>query len=294
MPLTPADVHNVVFSRPRIGKRGYSEHEVDRLLEMVESELLRHIAEKNELRKLNAELLKRDAAIQKRDAELREWDAKLRQLEAELRECGARRRDHEAGVGERPEAPQPTPADILEPEPLRQAQIPPSGHNGTLPHTDDVQQSDGTPPDDTTQETGTGPNLDTPLQSSSEEVIVLAPHDAQVIHMQVAPHLPTEPQRAAVSQEPIASPRTATGAGVKRDPELGSFRTVAELLGNAVTESTQQQWTRKTRTTQEGSDVASMESAQLRQLQRENAELNRINSILKATAALFATQIQRP
>jgi DivIVA domain-containing protein len=29
MPLTPADVANVVFSKPPLGKRGYHEDEVD-------------------------------------------------------------------------------------------------------------------------------------------------------------------------------------------------------------------------------------------------------------------------
>ena len=29
MPLTPADVHNVAFKKPPIGKRGYDEEEVD-------------------------------------------------------------------------------------------------------------------------------------------------------------------------------------------------------------------------------------------------------------------------
>jgi len=29
MSLTPADVHNVAFSKPPIGKRGYNEDEVD-------------------------------------------------------------------------------------------------------------------------------------------------------------------------------------------------------------------------------------------------------------------------
>ena len=29
MPLTPADVHNVVFKKPPIGKRGYDEDEVE-------------------------------------------------------------------------------------------------------------------------------------------------------------------------------------------------------------------------------------------------------------------------
>ncbi len=41
MPLTPADVHNVVFKKPPIGKRGYDEDEVDAFLDVVEAELAR-------------------------------------------------------------------------------------------------------------------------------------------------------------------------------------------------------------------------------------------------------------
>ncbi|MBV9143909.1 MAG: DivIVA domain-containing protein [Pseudonocardiales bacterium] len=50
MPLTPADVHNVAFSKPPIGKRGYNEDEVDAFLDLVESELTRLIEENNDLR----------------------------------------------------------------------------------------------------------------------------------------------------------------------------------------------------------------------------------------------------
>src|ERR1700733_1439099 len=35
MPLTPADVHNVAFSKPAIGQRGYNEDEVDAFLDLV-------------------------------------------------------------------------------------------------------------------------------------------------------------------------------------------------------------------------------------------------------------------
>ena len=52
MPLTPADVHNVVFKKPPIGKRGYDEDEVDAFLDVVEAELARLIEENNELRAL--------------------------------------------------------------------------------------------------------------------------------------------------------------------------------------------------------------------------------------------------
>jgi DivIVA domain-containing protein len=50
MPLTPADVHNVAFSKPPIGKRGYNEDEVDAFLDLVGAELARVIEENNELR----------------------------------------------------------------------------------------------------------------------------------------------------------------------------------------------------------------------------------------------------
>src|ERR1044071_3450617 len=50
MPLTPADIHNVAFKKPPIGKRGYDEEEVDAFLDEVERELARLIEENNELR----------------------------------------------------------------------------------------------------------------------------------------------------------------------------------------------------------------------------------------------------
>lgn len=50
MPLTPADVHNVAFKKPSIGKRGYDEDDVDAFLDEVERELARLIEENNELR----------------------------------------------------------------------------------------------------------------------------------------------------------------------------------------------------------------------------------------------------
>ena len=48
MPLTPADVHNVAFSKPPIGKRGYNEDEVDAFLDLVENELARLIEENSD------------------------------------------------------------------------------------------------------------------------------------------------------------------------------------------------------------------------------------------------------
>ncbi|MBA3249191.1 MAG: DivIVA domain-containing protein [Geodermatophilaceae bacterium] len=55
MPLTPADVHNVAFKKPPIGKRGYDEDEVDAFLDLVEAEFARLIEENAELRSRVAE-----------------------------------------------------------------------------------------------------------------------------------------------------------------------------------------------------------------------------------------------
>ncbi|OJF15013.1 DivIVA domain-containing protein [Couchioplanes caeruleus] len=49
MPLTPADVHNMAFKKPPIGKRGYDEEEVDAFLDEVEQELIRLLEENGAL-----------------------------------------------------------------------------------------------------------------------------------------------------------------------------------------------------------------------------------------------------
>ena len=64
---------------------------------------------------------------------------------------------------------------------------------------------------------------------------------------------------------------------------------MSDRLGNEVTETVQHQWTR---TNDPGPITAHDEAAEMEQLQQQNAELNRVNNILKAAAALFATQIQ--
>src|ERR1700712_3919440 len=50
MPLTTADVANVAFSKPPLGKRGYHEDEVDAFLDLVQAELARLIEENKDLR----------------------------------------------------------------------------------------------------------------------------------------------------------------------------------------------------------------------------------------------------
>src|SRR5947209_20604243 len=67
MSLTPADVHNVAFSKPPIGKRGYNEDEVDAFLDLVEVELSRLIEENNDLRQQVEQL---DAQLESARADL--------------------------------------------------------------------------------------------------------------------------------------------------------------------------------------------------------------------------------
>ncbi len=50
MPLTPADVANVVFSNPPVGERAYHEGEVDTFLDVVHAELTRLIHDNDDLR----------------------------------------------------------------------------------------------------------------------------------------------------------------------------------------------------------------------------------------------------
>jgi DivIVA domain-containing protein len=49
MPLTPADIHNMAFKKPPIGKRGYDEEEVDAFLDELEQELTRLLDENRSL-----------------------------------------------------------------------------------------------------------------------------------------------------------------------------------------------------------------------------------------------------
>lgn len=66
MALTPTDVRNVGFSKPPLGKRGYSEDEVDAFLDLIRAELTRLIDENNDLRR---QLEQRDRQLRAAAAE---------------------------------------------------------------------------------------------------------------------------------------------------------------------------------------------------------------------------------
>ena len=69
---------------------------------------------------------------------------------------------------------------------------------------------------------------------------------------------------------------------------------VANLLGIATAE-TLREWVRQDQIDQGSrSGVSSEESAEIKRLKRENAELRRANAILKAASVFFAAELDRP
>ena len=78
------------------------------------------------------------------------------------------------------------------------------------------------------------------------------------------------------------------------DSEWAAMTKVAELLG-VKTPETVRQWVRQAEI-DEGArpGTTSEESAEVRRLRRENAELKRANAILKAASVFFAAELDRP
>jgi DivIVA domain-containing protein len=85
MPLTPAEVHNVVFKKPPIGKRGYDEEEVDAFLDIIEVELARLIDENADLRDRSPGATSSDgSALATAREENRKLAARIGELESAL------------------------------------------------------------------------------------------------------------------------------------------------------------------------------------------------------------------
>jgi DivIVA domain-containing protein len=82
--LTPADVHNVAFRKPPLGKRGYDEEEVDAFLDAVEQTIAALTAEVAALRAQLGQNAPPDTAEPTGTvaAELRQIKDRLARLEA--------------------------------------------------------------------------------------------------------------------------------------------------------------------------------------------------------------------
>ena len=78
------------------------------------------------------------------------------------------------------------------------------------------------------------------------------------------------------------------------ETEYAAIKAVAAKLGIGTAE-TLRKWIRQAEIDAgERAGVSSEESAELRRLRRENAELRRANEILKAASAFFAAELDRP
>ena len=76
--------------------------------------------------------------------------------------------------------------------------------------------------------------------------------------------------------------------------DTAAMTRVAELLGISTCE-TVRKWVRQAEVDQGARPgVTSEESAEVKRLKRENAELRRANAILKAASAFFAAELDRP
>ena len=77
------------------------------------------------------------------------------------------------------------------------------------------------------------------------------------------------------------------------DTDWAAMGKVSELLG--VGQETLRKWVRQGEIDQGARPgTTSEESAEIKRLRRENAELKRANAILKAASAFFAAELDRP
>jgi transposase len=87
--------------------------------------------------------------------------------------------------------------------------------------------------------------------------------------------------------------RLVAEARPDHETEWAAMTSVAAKLG--VSAETVRQWVRRSQVgAGQRPGVTSEESAELRRLRRENAELRRANEILKAASAFFAAELDRP
>ncbi|BDE17268.1 insertion element IS6110 uncharacterized 12.0 kDa protein [Mycobacterium kiyosense] len=80
----------------------------------------------------------------------------------------------------------------------------------------------------------------------------------------------------------------------QHDSEWAAIGEVARLLGIGTVESVRR-WVRQSQIDAgQRAGTTTEESAELKRLRRENAELRRANAILKTASAFFAAELDRP
>jgi DivIVA domain-containing protein len=330
MVLTPADVHNVAFSRPRIGKRGYDEQEVDLFIDLVEQELIRHLEQEGELRGRSAKLRSRYGELQGREAELCEREVVLAQHESELhkqenheselhkqenevRQQQARLAQRVAQLGKRT-APIPQQlAQLRDREAQvaqREAQL--ARHEAELAQQEgelaeregELAQQEG----ELAQREGELARWENELRQQEAELhrrlderqAVTARAGADAASRQVsrvsghAQQLRVVPNSATVNGAPrLEEMHTVASMHGRHDMERMAIRAVTDTLGNVVTETVHER-TRRSPRDDGGAGVPSEQAGEIERLKEENAELNRSLRLLKSAAALLAAALDHP
>jgi DivIVA domain-containing protein len=256
MVLTPADVHNVAFSKPRIGKRGYDEQEVDLFVGLVEQELIRHLAEEGELRSRWTKLRNRYGQVQKLDAEFSQREAALSQQEAELAQRAAQ-------VAKRAV---PLPQQLAQ---LRHREAQAGRREAQLAqHEAELREREA--------ELGRWENELRRREADLQE------------SYRPAQQLRAVPNAAhAVNGAPLDEVHSVASMHGRHDMERMAIRAVTDPLGNTVTETVHER-------TRRNPTAAAEKSAELDRLRQENAELAQCLRLLKSATALLAAALDRP
>ncbi|CDO91008.1 DivIVA domain-containing protein [Mycobacterium triplex] len=323
MALTPADVHNVAFSRARIGKRGYSEQEVDLFIDLVEQELIRHIEEDAELRHRNAELRNRDGGLKKREAELaqreailHEHESKVRRHEVEVRKHEEQLRHQEAQLVHRGT---PLPQQVAQLR-YREAQVAQreaqfaqheaevAQHEAQLAQREsELRRQEAELNQWASELREQEAELEQHEARLAERESEIEQHEAELHHLLEQPHAVASGAEATTSQmvrqqlravPPVAvngaahleETRAVAAVHGRHDMERMAIRAVTDTLGNTLTETVHE----RTRRSDGAVASADEELSELDRLKEENAELARSLGLLKSAAALLAAALDRP
>jgi DivIVA domain-containing protein len=304
MVLTPADVHNIAFSRPRIGKRGYNEQEVDLFIDLVEQELVRHLEEEGELRSCNAELRNRDGGLQQREAELCQREAALHQHEREVHQHEEHLRQQEAKLAQRAaqlaKQGTPLPQQVAQLR-YREAQV--------AQREAQIAQHEAGHEQQEAKLAQRQAQLDQREAELREQQAELRRRPEQreavasCVGAEAAPNQPLRPPRQSQQLRAVPKPAGVNGASRleetraaapvhgRHDMERMAIRAVIDTLGNSVTEAVHER-TRRTGTGNGGPDPA-YDVSELELLKEENAALERSLGMLKSAAALVAAALER-
>lgn len=88
--------------------------------------------------------------------------------------------------------------------------------------------------------------------------------------------------------------RMVTEIRADHDSEWAAMTQVATLLGIGTPETIRKWYRQAEIDAGKKPGVTSVESAELKRLKRENAELKRANAILKSASVFFAAELDRP